>query len=115
MIVGSVLLVPIGSTDWRTPAEYKMDAFVALVVPSLVIGAFFVFALYKVAEARRRPTYSEVMEREVAEVLDRIDPRGHVIYNGEYWAAEAEEPIEAGETVEVLGKERMVLKVRRRG
>ncbi|HPE64238.1 MAG TPA: nodulation protein NfeD, partial [Methanothrix sp.] len=57
MIVGSVLLVPIGSTDWYTPAEYKMDAFVALVVPSLVIGAFFVFALYKVAEAKRRPTY----------------------------------------------------------
>ncbi len=115
MIVGSVLLVPIGSTDWYTPAEYKMDAFVALVVPSLVIGAFFVFALYKVAEAKRRPTYSEVMEREVAEVLERIDPRGHVIYNGEYWAAESEEPIEAGETVEVVGKERMVLKVRRKG
>jgi len=117
MMVGSVLLVPIGSSDWYTPAEYKMDAFVALIVPSLVIGAFFVFALYKVAEARRRPTYSEVMEREVAEVLERIDPRGHVIYNGEYWAAEAEAeagPIEAGETVEVVGKERMVLKVRRR-
>jgi membrane-bound serine protease (ClpP class) len=55
------------------------------------------------------------MNREVAEALDRIDPRGHVMYNGEYWAAEAEEPIEAGETVEVVGKERMVLKVRRRG
>jgi len=114
MIVGSILLVPIGSTDWYTPAEYKMDAFVALIVPSLVIGAFFVFALYKVAEAKRRPTYSEVMNREVAEALDRIDPRGHVMYNGEYWAAESEEPIEAGEVVEVVGKERMVLKVRRR-
>ncbi|HOO53972.1 MAG TPA: nodulation protein NfeD [Methanothrix sp.] len=115
MITGSVLLVPIGSTDWYTPAEYKMDAFVALIVPSLVIGAFFVFALYKVAEARRRPTYFERMEQEVAEALDRIDPRGHVMYNGEYWAAEAEEPIEPGELVEVVGKERMVLKVRRKG
>lgn len=114
MMVGSVLLVPIGSSDWYTPADYKMDAFVALIVPSLVIGAFFVFALYKVAEARRRPTYSERMEKEVAEVLDRIDPRGHVMYNGEYWAAEATESIEAGETVEVVGKERMVLKVRRK-
>jgi len=114
MITGSVLLIPIGSTDWYTPAEYKMDAFVALIVPSLVIGAFFVFALYKVAEAKRRPTYSEVMDREVAEVLDRIDTRGHVMYNGEYWAAESDEPIEAGEIVEVVGKERMLLKVRRR-
>ena len=114
MVIGSVLLVPIGSPEWYTPASYKRDAFVALIAPTIVIGAFFVFALYKVAEARRRPTYSEVMEAEVAEALDRIDLRGHVIYNGEYWAAEAEEPIEAGETVEVVGKERMVLKVRRR-
>ncbi|MGC9514494.1 NfeD family protein [Methanocrinis sp.] len=112
MITGSILLVPIGSPDWYTPAEYKIDAFLALIAPTIVIGAFFVFALYKVAEARRRPTYSEKMELEVAEALDRIDPKGHVIYNGEYWAAEAAEPIEAGEIVEVVGKERMVLKVR---
>lgn len=114
MITGSILLVPLGSPDWYTPAEYKIDAFLALIAPTVVIGAFFVFALYKVAEARRRPTYSEKMELEVAEALDRIDPKGHVIYNGEYWAAEAEDPIEPGEMVEVVGKERMVLKVRRK-
>jgi membrane-bound serine protease (ClpP class) len=91
-----------------------MDAFVALIVPSLVIGAFFVFALYKVVQARRRPTYSEMMNREGAEALDRIDPKGHVMYNGEYWVAESEVPIEPGELVEVVGKERMVLKVRRK-
>jgi len=114
MIIGSVLLVPIGSPEWSTPAEYKMDALIALLVPSIVMGLFFVFAIYKVAEARRRPTYSARMEKEVAEALDRIDPRGHVMYNGEYWVAVSEEPIEAGEMVEVVGKERMVLKVRRK-
>jgi membrane-bound serine protease (ClpP class) len=36
------------------------------------------------------------------------------MYNGEYWAAEADEPIEPGELVEVVGKERMVLKVKRK-
>ena len=115
MIIGSVLLVPIGSPEWYTPADYKMDALITLLVPSIVMGLFFVFAIYKVAEARRRPTYSARMEKEVAEALDRIDPRGHVMYNGEYWVAVSEEPIEAGETVEVVGKERMVLKVRRKG
>ncbi len=114
MIVGSVLLVPIGSADWYTPAAYKRDAFIALIVPTIVIGGFFVFALYKVAEARRRPTYYQKMEQEVAEALDRIDPKGHVMYNGEYWVAVSEEPIEPGELVEVVGKERMVLKVRRK-
>jgi membrane-bound serine protease (ClpP class) len=92
-----------------------MDTLITLLVPSIVMGVFFVLAIYKVAEARRRPTYSARMEKEVAEALDRIDPRGHVMYNGEYWVAVSEEPIEAGETVEVVGKERMVLKVRRKG
>jgi membrane-bound serine protease (ClpP class) len=114
MVIGSVLLVPIGSADWYTPAEYKRDAFIALIAPTIVIGGFFVFALYKVAEARRRPTYYQKMEQEVAEALDRIDPKGHVMYNGEYWVAESEVPIEPGELVEVVGKERMVLKVRRK-
>jgi len=114
MIVGSVLLVPIGSADWYTPAAYKRDAFIALIVPTIVIGGFFVFALYKVAEARRRPTYYQKMEQEVAEALDRIDPKGHVMYNGEYWVAVSEEPIEPGELVEVVGKERTILKVRRK-
>ena len=114
MIVGSVLLVPIGSPDWYTPAAYKRNAFIALIIPSLVIGGFFVFALYKVAEAKRRPTYYQKMEQEVAEALDRIDPRGHVMYNGEYWVAESEETIEPGELVEVVGKERTILKVRRK-
>ncbi|MDF0590129.1 NfeD family protein [Methanotrichaceae archaeon Mx] len=81
----------------------------------MVFGLFSVFAIYKVAEARRRPTYSAKMEEEVAEAMDRIDPRGHVMYNGERWVAVSEEPIEAGETVEVVGKERMVLKVRGKG
>ncbi|AET65275.1 NfeD family protein [Methanothrix harundinacea] len=115
MIIGSVLLVTIGSPEWFTPADYETDALITLFALAIVFGLFFVFAISKVAEARRRPTYSAKMEAEVAEALDRIDPRGHVMYNGEYWAAEAEEPIEAGEMVEVVGKERMVLKVRRRG
>jgi hypothetical protein len=44
-----------------------MDTLITLLVPSIVMGVFFVLAIYKVAEARRRPTYSARMEKEVAE------------------------------------------------
>ncbi|TRZ67007.1 MAG: nodulation protein NfeD, partial [Methanothrix sp.] len=82
--------------------------------PSAVVGAFSVIALYRVAEARRRPPYIGKIVGEGAEALDRIDPRGHVMFNGEYWVAESGEVIEPGEVVVIIGKERTRLKVRRK-
>ena len=42
-----------------------------------------------------------------------IDPRGKVFVRGEYWNVVADTPIEAGESVEVLSVEGLVLRVRR--
>ena len=117
LIAGSVLLVPISSPEWSMPADYKQRMLLAMMAPSAVIGAFFVFALYKVAEARRRPPSIGKIVGEEAEALDRIDPRGHVMFNGEYWvaeSAESEEVIEPGEVVVIVGKERTRLKVRKK-
>jgi len=114
LILGTVLLVPINSPDWFIPADYKRNMLLALFMPSAVIGVFFVIVLYKVAEARRRPHFSEDVLVDEAEALDRIAPRGHVLYNGEYWMAESDEPIEPGETVMVVGKERTRLRVTRK-
>ncbi|MHC1631817.1 MAG: NfeD family protein [Methanotrichaceae archaeon] len=114
LVAGSILLVPIGSPEWYLPADYKRNMFLALIAPSVIICGFFVLALYKVADARRRPPYSGEIIGEEAEALDRIDPRGHVFYNGEYWIAESNEPIEPGEIVEIVGKVRTMLKVQRK-
>jgi len=114
LIAGSVLLVPISSPEWSMPADYKQRMLLIMIAPSAIVGAFFVFALYKVAEARRRPPYIGKIVGEEAEALDRIDPRGHVMFNGEYWVAESEEVIEPGEVVVIIGKERTRLKVRRK-
>ena len=43
----------------------------------------------------------------------RLDPSGTVLMRGEYWRADAEEPIEANERVETLGLEGLRLRVRR--
>ena len=50
---------------------------------------------------------------ETAEALDRLDREGYVLFQGEYWRAEAEEPVEKGERVVILAKEGERLKVRR--
>jgi len=78
------------------------------------MGIFFALAIYKVAQARLRKPFDAGPAGEEAEALDRIDPRGHVLYNGEYWAAEAVEIVEAGERVVIVAKEGSLLKVRKR-
>jgi len=47
-------------------------------------------------------------------VLDRLDPKGYVIFEGAYWQAEAEGVVEKGEKVVIVAKEGSVLKVRRK-
>jgi len=63
---------------------------------------------------RARPTHGTrgmIGERGVAR--QRLAPSGTVVVRGEYWTAESETPIEAGERVEVTGIEGLVLRVRR--
>jgi membrane-bound ClpP family serine protease len=43
----------------------------------------------------------------------RIDPSGTVLVHGEFWHADADEPIEANERVETLSVEGLRLRVRR--
>ena len=42
-----------------------------------------------------------------------INPRGKVFVRGEYWNVVADTPIEAGESVEVLSVEGLILRVRK--
>jgi membrane-bound serine protease (ClpP class) len=51
---------------------------------------------------------------EVAEALDRLDPEGYVLFQGEYWRAKAEETVEKGETVVILAKVETLLQVKRK-
>jgi membrane-bound serine protease (ClpP class) len=43
----------------------------------------------------------------------RLDPSGTVLIHGEYWRADAAEPIEANERVEATAVEGLRLRVRR--
>ena len=114
IVAGSILFAPVGYPQWYYPGSYQRSMAVTFVVPSLIMGIFFALAIYKVAQARLRKPFDAGPAGEEAEALDRIDPRGHVLYNGEYWAAEAVEIVEAGERVVIVAKEGSLLKVRKR-
>ncbi len=83
---------------------------------ALTIGAFSVFVLTKVLQARRRPpsTGIEAMIGATAEVRTPLDPVGSVFLNGERWRAVSEDgsEIPTGTLVEVVALQGFELQVR---
>lgn len=80
------------------------------------LGSFALLVSYLVFRSQRaKPTMGlEGLIGEVGEAKSRLSPSGKVFVHGEYWNARAEGDVDAGERVEVIGFDGMVLKVRRR-
>ena len=106
--LGSVLLFDVQGSDLS-------------IQPSIIIavvGTFATFVLivsYLVVKsqgAKATLGYAGLVG-EVGEVRERLDLRGKVFVHGEHWAAEGDEEIQAGEKVEVVKNEGMLLKVKR--
>jgi membrane-bound serine protease (ClpP class) len=114
IIVGSILLVPTSYPQWYLPGEYQRSLAAAFILPSLILGAFLAFAVYKIARIRFAPPVIGQIAGEEAEALERLDPRGYVLFQGEYWIADAEETVEKGDKVVIVAKEGSVLKVKRK-
>jgi membrane-bound serine protease (ClpP class) len=115
VIVGSILLIPTSFPQWYVPGSYQRSMAMTIVLPSLILGAFLAFAIYKVAQARFAPPVLGHIAGEEAVAIDRLDPQGYVLFQGEYWLAHAEEPVEKGENVVIIGKDGAKLKVKRAG
>lgn len=115
LIIGSILLVPMGSENIYTPEFQKVLA-LTVVAPTVVFGLFLVFAIYKVTEIRRKKPAIGVFIGEIAETIDPLGPQktGFVRYKGEYWIASSEEEIEPKVEVEITGKVREKLLVKRK-
>jgi membrane-bound serine protease (ClpP class) len=114
VIVGSILFVPTSFPQWYVPGSYQQSMALAIILPSLILGAFLAFAIYKVARARFAPPMMGHIVGEEAVAIDRLDRNGYVLFQGEYWQAEAEETVEKGENVVITGKEGANLKVKPR-
>jgi len=105
VIVGSILLIPTSFPQWYVPGSYQRSMALAIILPSLILGVFLGFAIYKVARARFAPPMLGHIIGEAAVAIDRLDPQGYVLFQGEYWVAEAEDAVEKGEMVVITGKE----------
>jgi membrane-bound serine protease (ClpP class) len=115
LVIGSILLIPMGGENIYTP-EFRRLMTLTVVTPTIVFGLFLVFAIYKVAEVRKKKPVIGSIIGDFARTIDPLGPdkSGFVRYNGEYWQARSEEEIEAKEEVEIVRKENEVLLVKRK-
>lgn len=115
LIIGSILLIPMGYENIYTP-EFRRLLILTVVAPTIVFGLFLVFAIYKVTEIRKKKPVIGEFIGEFAQTIDPLGPEktGFVRYRGEYWKARSEEEIEPETEVEIIGKVREVLLVKRK-
>lgn len=112
--IGSILLIPTSYPQWYIPGEYQRSLAAAFILPSIILSVFLAFAVYKIARIRIAPPVIGMIIGEEAEALDRLAPKGYINFQGEYWKADAEENVEKGEKVVIVGKDGATLKVRRK-
>ena len=108
LALGSLLLFDTQGSDLLVDRSIVFTAVGTLSAFMLIIG-------YLVVKSQRgKPTLGlEGMLGEVGEVRVNLSPTGKVFVRGEYWNAEGDADISAGERVKIVGFDGMRLKVRR--
>jgi membrane-bound serine protease (ClpP class) len=109
LVLGSLMLFKTPEPALRVSVELiaMLSAF------SLLVVGFLAFMALR---AQRTPvrTGIEGLVHEVGTARSPLSPRGKVFVHGEIWDAVADEPVAAGETVEVVAVRNLTLAVRRR-
>ena len=114
MIIGGLLLFPsLPTGPWLiSPDLLNTLLFTTLIIP-LTIGIFFIYAAYKVIQARRRPPIIGEIIGEVCVATEDI-PKGKVGIvrcGAEYWQATSDQDVAKGQKVKVIQKDGPILKV----
>ena len=91
------------------PSPYETSVPLVLSI-TLGLGLFWAFAIAKAVQVRRRP--ATVGPQTIVGEEGVVRRNGLVFVNGELWQARSEAPLAAGEHVEVVGREGLVLDVR---
>ena len=115
IIAGSILLVPTDFPNNYTPAEFQRTLIISVATPTIIIGLFFVFIIYKVFEVRRKkPLFGELVG-DMALALEPIGngQTGYVLHRGQHWKARSSDIIEKDDKVTILEKDGVVLVVKK--
>jgi membrane-bound serine protease (ClpP class) len=114
--IGGVISLALGSFLLFDTQTGDMGVDRSIIFTAVATLASFVFAIsYLVYRSQKsKPTLGiEGMLGQIADVRAKINPAGKVFVRGEYWNAEAEDEIDVGEKVEIVGYQGLNLKVRR--
>jgi membrane-bound serine protease (ClpP class) len=88
-----------------------------LILVALVMSALFGFVVFKVAQARRMKVKvgpEQLLGKDGTAVSD-LAPRGEIRIEGSIWRAEAlQDRIKQGEVVEVVSRQGLILRVKRK-
>jgi membrane-bound serine protease (ClpP class) len=108
LLLGSLILLG-GDTG-----AARISISVILTVTVATVAFFLVVVAAAVRAQRRKPeTGEQGLLGETGTALTDLGPSGQVFVHGEYWAAQADEPITQGTRIVVDRVEGLVLKVRK--
>ena len=115
--IGLACLLAGGAMIFDLPEASDLRvSFWSVLVPAVagmaVFGGIVVFGVGRTMRRRQVAGVGEMLGL-VGRAEDAIAPEGSVFVRGEYWTARADQPIAAGERVEVVAVEGMRLRVRR--
>ena len=115
LAVGGIVALVLGSLMlFKTPEpalRVSLEVIVSLALFSLAVVGFLVFMALRARQAPVR-TGREGLLNERGTARSPIAPRGKVFVHGEIWDAVSEEPVAAGEPVEVVAVRNLTLAVR---
>ncbi len=116
LTAGGIISMVIGSLMLFRSGGPLMQLSIAVIIPAVSVTVlFFFFTVRLVVEARRRTpvTGVEGLKGEAGLAATAINGQGTARVHGELWSAWSEEPIEAGERIEVVSMEGLKLKVKK--
>ncbi len=92
--------------------EMRIHLWLAIAI-SVAFGAITVFLVRLAVRARRMKARlgADALVGSAASAMERLDPEGHVLVEGEIWRAITSEPVAAGAKVRVVGHEEYLLRV----
>jgi len=113
---GGIVSFFLGALMLFNRAESGFRLSLAYIIPAtLVTAAFFIFVVGAGLRAQLLPVRAggEILLGKAVPALGRIDGKGgRVFVEGEYWNAVSDTPVEPGQTVEIVGRQGLVLRVK---